>query len=392
MEPGTWNMLRQYLSGIGAGLNPDPWVQNINKMTQKSVAAQSQAGLIDLYKQILAGKMPGAKANLSEKGMNLTMPSGALGMGGGGAEGGIGADSNLDNIMKMLSGGGGEKPPGIISGSGMSIPTQQTPNVLTQTEQAGKGGFLDKLLNPSDSQPGITPSDLAGLTPQDVSAALSGAMGMEQLRQKQIMSTFQMIQPSKVDPLEGEFPIQHPEAGPMTLRQWNALPSSEKEFSAYVNAAKELGAPSNELTRKFFSSLEPTEREQFIRSALDKPEIMKGAKELARSGATRISIGEKLAEKKAFADIQGQLYFKDPDWVGDLSKHMSSKAVRSATVLSDDPGTTKAKEQVKFIESKISAGGGAIQDVKFAEDGKTMIWTIKWPSGDIEEVKHAIRD
>lgn len=370
MEPGTWNMLRQMISGVGAGLNPDPWVQSLNQMTQQNVAAQSQTGLIDLYKNILAGKMPGAKANLSDKGMNLTLPSNAVNLGG--------EEGQISEVGQT----------GQISSPRRAFPTD--PNI--PTGQTGDGGFLNKLLNPSDSQSGsgtIPPSALAGLSAQDVSAALSGALNIEQLRQKQIMNTFAM---GKGEPLEAEFPIPHPEAGVITQRQWSSLPTEEREFSAYIHAAEKLGAPKNELTRKFFSTLEPTDREQFLRAAMEDPALMTAAQKLAKSGATRITLGEKLAEKKAFAELGGQLYFKDPDWIGDLSKHMESKSVRSSVLFSETPGIAKSQEKVKFIESKITAGGGTVQEVKFAEDGKIMIWTIRWPSGDIEEIKHAVRD
>lgn len=370
MEPGSMNLIMQYLSGMGASLNPDPWVQSLNQMTQQNIQAQNQANLIDMYKNILSGKVPGAKANLSEKGMNLTLPSNALSLGGeGGPAGQMGQMGQITSPRRAFP----------VSSN---VPAEQT----------GGGGFLDKILNPSGSQPGsgtIPPSALAGLSAQDVSAALSGALNIEQLRQRQIMN---MASAGKVDPLESEFPIPHPEAGAITQRQWSSLPTEEREFSAYVHAAKKLGAPKNELTRKFFSSLEPTDREQFLRAAMEDPKLMTAAQELAKSGATRITLGEKLAEKKAFAELGGQLYFKDPDWVGDLSKHMSSKGVRSSVLFSETPEIAKSQEKIKFIEAKISAGGGTVQEVKFADDGKTMIWTIKWPSGDIEEIKYAVRD
>ena len=375
MEPGARNMLIQYLSSMGAGLNPDPWVQNINQITQKNIAAQSQAGLIDLYKNILSGKMPGAKANLSDKGMNLTMSSDNLG---------------------FESSGNVEGHTGAVSGMGATVPNtpNQTPPTSNNLGTQQQEGFLSKLLNPTNSQSGsgnIPPSALAGLSPQDISAALSGALNIEQIRQKQIMDTFAMNS-GKGDPLETEFPIPHPEAGIITQRQWSSLPTEEREFSSYIHAAKKLGAPDNELTREFFSTLEPTDREQFLRATMEDPALMASAKELAKSGATRITLGDKLEEKKAFAELGGQLYFKDPDWIGDLSKHMDSKNVRSSVLFSKDPEISKSQEKVKFIEDKITAGGGTVQEVKFADDGKTMIWTIIWPSGDIEDIKYAVRD
>lgn len=265
----------QYLSGMGAGLNPDPWVQNLNQITQQNIGAQSQAGLINLYKNILAGKMPGAKANLSDKGMNLTMPSNTLGLESGGkVEGHTGAVGDM--------------------GAGVSgVPSQAgaTPNTPVAQQE---GGFLSKLLNPSDSQPGsgnIPPSALAGLSPQDVSAALSGALSIEQLKQKQIIDMMKLAKGEPPNPLESEFPIPHPEAGIITQRQWSSLPTEEREFSAYVHAAKKLGAPKEDLTREAFLTLKPTEREQFMRATMEDPKLMEATKELSIAGRTVIDIG-----------------------------------------------------------------------------------------------------
>jgi len=104
-----------------------------------------------------------------------------------------------------------------------------------------------------------------------------------------------------------------------------------------------------------------------------------------------LSLDEVVGRKKALGDLQGQLYFKNPDWIDNLSKHMSSDDVRSKLIRSDNPDQTRAEEAVRFIESKITAGGGTIEDVKFAADGKTMIWTVKWPSGNIEEIRNGVR-
>lgn len=276
------NILLQYLSGAGAALSGQPWAQSLNQITQQNIAAQSQAGLIDLYKQILSGQMPGAKANLSEKGMNLTMPSNVMGLGGGagaGVEGHMGAVSDL---------GAGV--------SGVPAPTTVAPGAAPSAQQGG--GFLSKLLNPSVSQPGsgaIPPSALAGLSPQDVSAALSGALNIEQLRQKQIMD---MMGLAKGDPLETEFPIPHPEAGLITQRQWSSLPTEEREFSAYVHAAKKLGAPKEELTREFFGTLEPTEREQFLRATMEDPKLREAMIEEKIAGRTVIDIGGETLERE----------------------------------------------------------------------------------------------
>jgi hypothetical protein len=72
---------------------------------------------------------------------------------------------------------------------------------------------------------------------------------------------------------------------------------------------------------------------------------------------------------------------------------MSSEEVQNKLFATppEQRGTQEAVERVQFIEQNIISRGGTISDIKFAEDGKTMVWTVEWPSGDTEEVKHVIR-
>jgi hypothetical protein len=111
--------------------------------------------------------------------------------------------------------------------------------------------------------------------------------------------------------------------------------------------------------------------------------------EMAKAGA--INLGTKLEEVKALTGLKGQLYFKDPKWTGDLSKHLSSEDIQNVMFKSADPTKTRSDETIKFIEGKVIAGGGVIVDARLDKDGKTGIWTVKWPSGDIEEIRQAVK-
>ena len=60
----------------------------------------------------------------------------------------------------------------------------------------------------------------------------------------------------------------------------------------------------------------------------------------------------------------------------------------------DDPAKAKdieARARAEFIEDKITAGNGKILGRRWAEDGKTAIWKVKWDSGDVEEIRHAVK-
>ena len=110
--------------------------------------------------------------------------------------------------------------------------------------------------------------------------------------------------------------------------------------------------------------------------------------EMRKAGATRITLGEKLEEKKAVSELQGQLYFQDPKWVDDVSKYISDKAVRSRILTSDDPNAER-REVGRYIDRKIEAGGGTIQSVKWSEDGRTAVWTVQWEDGTVGTVRYA---
>jgi hypothetical protein len=344
----------QYLSGAGGAMAGGQSIAPaLNQITQQNIGAQSQVALNKRYmdqigKMLGGGEVPaGWKLTRDEKGTKMEIPS-EMG-----------------------------------TGTGTGLPTQP-------------GSAQLGTINPFvPSQPSVSGADLAGLGPQDVSRALSGATGVEALRQQSIanmLSTF-------YNPLDRPYPITSETGGVMSTREWKALPSSEREYLAYLHTAKKLGAPKKELTRKFFSSLEPTEREKFVRAAIDDPALMSAAKELAKAGATKVSVGEKIAgkvaEKKALGKLKGQLWAHDPESIDAINKHLNSESMQRKIFMETqkeggDPGLMKAKEAINFIESKISVGG-TIQDVKLSADGKTMTWTVKWKSGDVEDISYVIR-
>lgn len=111
-----------------------------------------------------------------------------------------------------------------------------------------------------------------------------------------------------------------------------------------------------------------------------------------KAGATNISLETKLAEKKAMSELSGQLYFNDPKWTEDIHKQVAEFDKGLAWNLPEkDRPLARSKTIVKAIEDKIVGGGGTIQGVAMDKDNKTMIWTVKWPSGDTKTIKQAVR-
>lgn len=353
--PMDYSMLAQMASGVGAAMNQQPWSQALNQITQQNISAKNQAGLIDFYKQILSGKMPGAKANLSDKGMNLTLPSNIMGLDS------MEGHTNLGTV----SGGGSVGPGHILPTASASVPA--TPNV---PEVQNQGGSFSSFLNPQDSQPSM-PS-LAGLSTQDISNALSGALNIEQLRQKKIMDVFESSKPD--------------------------IPKDERT-AAIKNYEYSVSRGSDKTFDDFQKDARTAHEKNYERAVSEGYEgkFHEWLRDITALGGG-LSIGEKIAEKRAFSKLQGELFFDDPDWIDKLSKHMSSKSVRSKIILPfmGDPVASKkaeAKEKFNYIKAKIESGKGVItKNPGWSEDGKTIIFTVRWPSGEIGTIKHAIME
>lgn len=334
----------------------------LDKITQQTIGAQSQAGMnkqyMEMLRKMLSGEeVPmGGKVTHDEKGTKLEIPKGIGAMGTPGA------------------------------------PAQNLPVM------SGQIGQMDTINPFVPSQQSASAADFAGLGPQDVSRALTGATGVEALRQQSISNLLRTYETFH-GPLEQDFPVKVP-MGPdgipttVSLREWQALPQDERDYALFVQTSKKLG-DADIMSRREFEMLEPTERERFVRQAMEDPKLMAATKELATAGATKISIGERVSEKLALGKLKGQLYFSDPKWTSDIEKHLGSEDMQRKIFMESqkeggDPELMRAEETISFIERKISVGG-TIQDVKLSEDGRTMTWTVKWKSGDIEDISYVVR-
>jgi hypothetical protein len=112
----------------------------------------------------------------------------------------------------------------------------------------------------------------------------------------------------------------------------------------------------------------------------------------AQNTSKAINLGSALEKKKAMSELEGQLYFSDPKWTNDVSKQVDAfDKGQLWSVAEKDRPLARSKVIVKSIEDKIAGGNGDIQKVVMDKDNKTMIWTVKWPSGDIKTIKHAVK-
>lgn len=339
----------QYLSAAGQDIaGGEPIGAGVGAVTQQNIAAQSyakqQERYLNILRGMLAGDVPeGGKMTMDSKGMKIDMPT---------------------------------------SLTTPSVPESQVPG---EQPRGGMG-----LINPfAISQPGVSAADLAGLTPRDLSQALQDVVGVETLKQQ--ISVSKTKEYRKTQELLRTAPMEVPGLGKLSFDEWKTLDSKTKAYSYYAFDAKTRGEAVLDYN-EWEQQADPTTIEQIFRLAEEDEGFKDFFFRQKRAGAVRISIGEKIAERKAFGELKGQLYFKDPKWTGDLSKHISSEDVQNKIFQAEDPGMVRAEESVRFIESKISAGGGNIEDVKLSEDGKAITWTVRWPSGDVETIRHGVRD
>ena len=323
------NFFISQLSGAGASLDPQGPAGSINAITQQYLGAQSKAKLNQRYMkmmgQIMGGEHPtGSKQTIDDKGMKIEFPAPV-------------SDPN-DDTMSM-----GDSVGSIAEGlrAGAPQPGSQFGQVSTN-----RSSFL----NPSPSPE--SGADFAGLTAADVSQALSGAVGVQTLKQKtltdisdmtyknQLMreSNARIRQMEKVDKLDQPF------VGGLSLREYKSLTASTKEYVLAKEGARLLG-DKEFMSQREWETLEPTEREKFVRAAMKDPRLMKAAKELARSGATRISLGEKKAGAIATAEGKQEAKFTDPEYVPKIEARIQ-KAKRR------DPRRAAADTRAKEIQEK----------------------------------------
>lgn len=354
-----------YLSGAGNALSQGQSVgSTFNTITQQALGAKSKADLQNKYMnmlaQMLSGQIPqGMKVVRNDKGFTVTIPQSAL-----------------------------EE----------AVPQEQTttsPTIPTNESRL-------KYVNPSGGQLGsVSIADLAGLTSQDVSQALSDALSVEALKGKSINDVIdrlykeQLIKESQTR-IEKSVPSITIPGTNIKLTgdqfiEWYKAASTDERTKAIKNYeyATEHGYEGS--FTDFLNDALTTHQKDY-RAAVEsgyKGGFHEWMFDMAKAGAP--TIVELVGRKKAFGELSGQLYFKNPEWTTDLDKHISNKYTQFKIFMSDNPERAYSKEVIKFIENKITAGRGVIEDVKLSEDGRVMTWTVRWPSGDVETIKYDIR-
>jgi len=178
------------------------------------------------------------------------------------------------------------------------------------------------------------------------------------------------------DALDQEFPIAGPGGRRMTLRQWNGLPNEDQEYLIYADSATRSGeAP---MSKHEFQLLEPTEKERFLRRAMEDPALMSAAERLAKAESTTINLSpyERTRQtQKAMTEAD----VESPDFVSNVIKDAQSDtltwmrppAMAAIKEAYPELSDTKARElaQRQLVLEKMDSG---IRQVFREEEGYTV--------------------
>uniref|UniRef100_A0A6M3IEC9 Uncharacterized protein n=1 Tax=viral metagenome TaxID=1070528 RepID=A0A6M3IEC9_9ZZZZ len=363
--------------GMDWGIPAEAMMGNIR--AQGTAAAQRK--WMEWFQQFLGPDE--SKATLSNKGITMSLPG-----------------SDLGSIFQGTQKGG--------VWEGMAPPLGAPSNLKGAMPQGGVG----RPINPfASSLPEFSASDLAGLTPEDISSALAGplsAVGMkqklglerEQLAGKSVQDVFdmmykgQLIRESEHRVKVGTptIPIPGTDILLTPAQYLDYLKMTENDKTAAVkNFEFAQGQGFKGDFMGFQDAARTTHKKDYDEAVSGgyKGSFNTWMLEMAKAGA--INLGAKLEEKKAISELGGQTYFDDPKWSDNVEKATADYIKDTLWKLDSAARDTEATEyKVKLIEGKINAGGGQIVNAEIGKDGMG-IWTVKWPSGDTKKIKYKLK-
>ncbi|MBU2249231.1 MAG: hypothetical protein KKD77_20960 [Gammaproteobacteria bacterium] len=393
------NLFLSFLSGAGASLaGPESAAVGINSMNQQYFGAKSKATLQDKYMKMLQAMLGGQTTSYPAMFGELIKGGGKMTMDKDGF--------SLKAPKEALNIGGEESKIGIGSGSGGT-----SPNLSTTSPEMKD---LMSLLNPSEAQQGISGADLAGLTSQDVSQALAGALSVEGLRQETAsgiaaralkareLASGERLTDAQIKKLEAEtseltpsITIPGTDIG-LTRKQyieWWKAATKDERTAAIKNYEYAQNKGYKGSFEQFQDAASTTHQKDYAKAKAEgyEKDFNTWMLEMAKAGA--INLGDIVERKKATEDIEAQKYFTSPKGLTqDVSKYLNTEEVQNELFrYSNDPaklGLEKTKKTITFVEGKITGAGGSITDVQWK--GDTMVWVVTWPNGETSEVKYGI--
>lgn len=288
----------QYLAGLGAdlsaaGADTSKGFQptNVNAITQQNIQSQN---MMKLLKSLLGPD--GTKATFSNTGINLTIPK---------------ESQMFSNILQGTGEGG--------VWEGMAPPLG-APKI--QPNQASMQGGGSTVVNPfveNQSSFDISPSDLAGLTTQDISTVL----GMKMKRDENIADS--AYKAKLMENIDSEIEARRPKFEIPGIGAVNA--SQYMDWLRLINEMKPNEAKLYEyaIAQGFKGSFEDFENRTKTTHMKDYEAAVQGGykgdfntwlTQLAKAGA--INLGAEIEKKKALGGVQSQLDVMSPDYARNI--------------------------------------------------------------------------
>ena len=376
-------LVAQYLSGLGAdlmeyGANTDKGIQlkNVNAITNQSIKANN---MMKLMEQALS--QDGSSVKVDSKGIKLDITPGS-------------------GMYKNLMGEEGMAAPAATVENAQGAQAAQPQPVQPQPQQPIANPLSEAAKN----------GGLAGLSTEDILAAINVNQRQQQIMQgTRQQASNELYRNNVTAPYTRALTEQAKAATAENIPSVGiaygdkVMTVTPKDAIAWEKMKKETTPNEIKLydyarSQGFqgsivdFKNTGITNNMKDYEAAKNDPAFNQWLLKQKKAGATNISLDTKLEEKKAMSELEGQLYFNNPKWTDDIQKQVADFDKNQAWLIPEgERPLAKSKIIVKSIEDKITAGSGDIQKVAMDKDGKTMIWTVKWPSGDIKIIKQAVK-
>ena len=410
-------LLLQYLTGASNDLlQGQPIGKNVNAVTNQNITAQNYAKMLQ---QLLAG---GSKINITATGMKLDVPNTALSSPGSGDQTGTTQAGPGPGIPTYQPGTNEENRglPGLGFDNAQGPPSAQPvtgPSGITPSNNSVMSQLLGGS-NPSSSPLGnVTASDLAGLSPQDISSAISHGERKDVFEKSKVndvydnaykLALIDQMQGSKQAKMEAAIrtaPLEVPGLGTLSFDTWKTLDAKTKAYSYYAFYTKNrivqgLQPAGEEVLsyNEFINQSTPNTMEQYYKLAQEDPEFKKFYFESKSAGATQINLDQRGEQQRQKADISAETWINDPKGlpkvVADFKDDFQYKQAQMSAADATDQGTRD--KPAKMLAEKIDSSIRAVHpeadiSVEWNEDGKSATWTIKLPNNQVRKSTHVVR-
>ena len=404
------NLLLYFLAGAGRGIGGQGSVGDVlGQGVQQQIGAESQSKVNAQYMKMLQGMLAGGgKITMDKENVNIKAPVGALNNNSGGQTPSMSSGTSALATSTNPGIGGGDWMKDFNMGGALN--PSNSPSDVMSANLAGLENNSQAQVESADIQP-IPREMLVGLTPENVSQALGGAVSVNNLRESKISEVAnRILKTRELDMLESErkaelqlknlkearewqtlmreSPLEVPGLGKMTFDNWKELDAPTKSYSYYAFDAKNRGE--EVMSFNDWKQQSPPESIYEIYELAEKdPKFKEFFFRQKEAGATRISTGEIVDRKKLTDEVDIKNYFRTklPE---DVDKFISSKETRRDLIQYTEP-KEKTKQTMlakdKFIRGKIVSTGGDIMDI--VTEGRTRVYKVKWKDGSTDEVRYA---